>query len=167
MTSKHGEQRQEDGFAQICDALGIGSQARTVSTAIANIRNMQHFSDLLHAIEREFFMVPGAPDDDYPDDEPEDECLLNCWGSTREKYIEQFRVALNALAVRREEWDLRGGTAYFNLDEAGVVIDALIEHRASAEKRKSTNSASASDERANMCASLIGRLSTLASAHLP
>ncbi|MBS3670157.1 hypothetical protein [Vreelandella boliviensis] len=58
------------------------------------INNVKGFAEQLHAIEREFFMVPGEPDEDYPDDEPDDECLVNCWGSTTEQYVEQFRAAL-------------------------------------------------------------------------
>ncbi|MEL7893460.1 hypothetical protein [Vreelandella neptunia] len=58
------------------------------------INNAKRFAEHLHAIEREFFMVPGEPDEDYPDAEPDDECLVNCWGSTTEQYVEQFRAAL-------------------------------------------------------------------------
>ncbi|MGO3214807.1 MAG: hypothetical protein ACTIJ4_01755 [Halomonas sp.] len=58
------------------------------------INNVNGFAEHLHAIEREFFMVPGEPDEDYPDAEPDDECLVNCWGSTTEQYVEQFRTAL-------------------------------------------------------------------------
>jgi hypothetical protein len=43
-------------------------------------------------------------------------------------------------------------------EERGVIIDALIEHRASATQRKSTNPQSTSDERAAMCVDLIQRL---------
>jgi hypothetical protein len=87
-----------DAFAQVCDALGIGAQARTVSCALTSIGNLKRFADQLHAVEREFFMVPGERDDDFPDDEPEPECLLNRWGSTTQEYVEQFRAALARLA---------------------------------------------------------------------
>lgn len=59
------------------------------------INNVKRFAEHLHAIERDFFMVPGEPDEDYPDAEPDDECLVNCWGSTTEQYVEQFRAALS------------------------------------------------------------------------
>lgn len=80
----------------VYDFMGFGSQARSLSNLMVCLRNMNHFADLLHAVEREFFMVPGEPDEDFPDEEPQDECLLNCWGSTEAQYIEQFRAALAA-----------------------------------------------------------------------
>jgi len=79
---------------RVYDAFGIGSQARDIGTLMISIGNVIRFADYLHAIERESFMVPGEPYDDYPDDQPADECLLNCWGSTQEQYIEQFRAAI-------------------------------------------------------------------------
>lgn len=83
---------------RICEIFKIGSEARTQACILTNVENTKRFSDLLHAIEREFFMVPGEPDDNYPDDEPQPECLLNCWGSTTEQYVEQFRAALQRIA---------------------------------------------------------------------
>jgi hypothetical protein len=53
-------------------------------------------------------------------------------------------AALTALAFDRESW--------------GLIVDALIEHRASAEQRKSANSASTSDIRADLCADLIVKI---------
>ena len=43
------------------------------------INNVKRFAEHLHAIEREFFMVPGEPDEDYPDAEPDD-CTV-CMGT--------------------------------------------------------------------------------------
>ena len=83
---------------KICNIFRIGIQAQTQSTILANVENAVRFADQLHAIEREFFMVPGEPDEDYPDDEPADVCLVNCWGSTTELYVEQFRSALMRVA---------------------------------------------------------------------
>jgi hypothetical protein len=78
---------------KIGDLLGIGALARNDSTILTSLRNIKKFAEMLHAIERNFFMVPGEVDEDFPDDEPEDECVLNCWGSTIEEYVEQFRAA--------------------------------------------------------------------------
>lgn len=86
-----------EGFHAACDLFGIGSASRSASVLMANLNNVKRFADYLHAIESEFFMVPGTPDEDYPDDEPEPECLVNRWGSTREQYVEQFRAALAKL----------------------------------------------------------------------
>lgn len=82
----------------ICDLFMIGKDARTHICVMTNIENTHKFAKLLHAIESEFFMVPGEPDEDYPDEEPSDDCLLNCWGSTQEQYVEQFRAALPSVA---------------------------------------------------------------------
>lgn len=87
-----------DTLQKICNIFRIGIQAQTQSTILANVENVVRFADQLHAIEREFFMVPGEPDEDYPEDEPADVCLVNCWGSTTERYVEQFRAALIRVA---------------------------------------------------------------------
>ncbi|GJL33550.1 hypothetical protein TUM17576_03700 [Enterobacter hormaechei] len=84
----------EETLQKICNIFRIGIQAQTQSTILTNVENAVRFAKQLHAIEREFFMVPGEPDEDYPDDEPADVCLVNCWGSTTERYVEQFREAL-------------------------------------------------------------------------
>jgi hypothetical protein len=89
----------EQTLQAICDLFGIGIDARQPTTILTNIKNVKRFADYLHAIEREFFMVPGELDDDYPDDEPEPECLLNCWGSSQEEYVEQFRSAFATLTA--------------------------------------------------------------------
>jgi hypothetical protein len=45
-----------------------------------------------------------------------------------------------------------------NSDEEGIVIDALVEHAASARRRKDVNSASTSDVRAEICERIIRRI---------
>lgn len=91
---------------QVYEAFGIGEQARTPSTLMMCVSNTLRFTAMLHAIEREFFMVPGEPDEDYPDEEPQPECLVNCWGSTVPEYVAQFGAALASLEAARSsrEW---------------------------------------------------------------
>jgi len=83
-----------DVVDSVSSTLGIGSKARTKETILTNIDNMKRFTELLHSMERQFFMVPGAPDEEYPDDEPEPVCLLNSWGSTPDEYLRQLGHAL-------------------------------------------------------------------------
>lgn len=59
-------------------------------------------------------------------------------------------------------FDERGGALWLSREEWGVVTDALIEHRESAGVRKAANSESTSDDRATMCAALIGRIGAAA-----
>ena len=89
---RDGELRQKIGYL-----FGCGSEARSDSILLTNIRNVKDFADKLDAVERTFFMVPGEPDEDYPEDGPADECLLNRWGTNTEEYVEQFRTALSAI----------------------------------------------------------------------
>lgn len=82
---------------EVAAAVGFDDSSAyqfNASVQVTCIDNAKRFSDHLRAIESEFFMVPGKPDEDYPDDEPDDECLVNRWGSTTEQYVEQFRKAL-------------------------------------------------------------------------
>ncbi len=67
---------------EISEQFGIGSKvpAHVLKT---NIGNCIRFTEKLHAVEREFFMVDGPPDEDYPDDKPEDECLVNSWAAQK------------------------------------------------------------------------------------
>lgn len=76
------------------DAFGIGSKARTQPCVYANVKNAVKFSNILDAIERQFFMVPGEPDEDYPECEPEDVFLMNKWGSTETEYVHKFQAWL-------------------------------------------------------------------------
>lgn len=87
---------------QVYDLIGL-SYSQPVSVLLVNFKNIIRFANLLHAIEREFLMVPGEPSDEPEDEgcEPEDVCLVNCWGSTEQQYIEQFRSALETLTGKR------------------------------------------------------------------
>ncbi|MCE8034567.1 hypothetical protein EKK97_13785 [Billgrantia tianxiuensis] len=89
----------------VADAIGFpprNENRRRTSVVVTNIENARRFADYLHAAEQEFLMVPGEPDDDYPDDEPEDDCLVNSWGAkSREDYVEQFRRALDRLVTQK------------------------------------------------------------------
>lgn len=91
----------EGQIAELRGIFGIGENASGFALK-TNVENCKRLADQLHAIEHAFFMVPGEPDEDYPDDEPEDECLVNSWGSTTEQYVEQFRAALEALKENKE-----------------------------------------------------------------
>jgi len=75
------------------EAFGTGSAARTRGTLVTCAENTVKFTKCLNAVER-FFMVPGEPDDDYPDWEVDDVCLLNHWANSPEEYAEQFRVEI-------------------------------------------------------------------------
>lgn len=80
---------------RVYDVIGL-DYSHDVSVLVTNFENIKRFSDLLHAVERAFFMVPGEPSGE-PEDEGapvDDDCLLNCWGSSQEQYLEQFRTAL-------------------------------------------------------------------------
>jgi hypothetical protein len=87
---------------QVYDLISL-SYSQPVSVLLVNFKNIIRFANLLHAIEREFLMVPGEPSDEPEDEgcEPEDVCLVNCWGSSKEQYIEQFRAALASLTDKR------------------------------------------------------------------
>lgn len=89
------EQALNEMFQELRKIFGIGESVTSTGVVLSNARNSSHFSNLLHAVELNFFMVQGEPDEDYPDDEPDDECLVNCWASTKEEYVDQFRKALN------------------------------------------------------------------------
>lgn len=61
-----------------------------------------------------------------------------------------------------DQMDGQGGAIWLSREEWGVVIDALIEHQESALTHKAGNSESTSDERAAICADLIGRIGAAA-----
>lgn len=86
---------------RVYDVIGL-DYSHDASVLIENFKNIKRFSDYLHAIEREFFMVPGEPSDEPEDagSEPDDECLMNCWGSTQDQYLKQFGAALAVLASK-------------------------------------------------------------------
>ncbi|GFM83142.1 hypothetical protein PSCICN_38340 [Pseudomonas cichorii] len=77
------ENKLHPDLARIYGIFGL-HHSHSVGVLLVNIQNTKHFADLLHAVEREFFMVPGKPSGE-PEDEGapvDDECLVNCWGST-------------------------------------------------------------------------------------
>ncbi|MGP9679400.1 hypothetical protein ACT3TC_12275 [Halomonas sp. AOP27-A1-41] len=83
----------------VVDTIGFPARhdiRRQTCVIVTNIQNCWRFAKYLHAIENKFFMVPGEPDEDYPDDE----CLVNSWGSTEEQYIDQFA---KAIAIKQTE----------------------------------------------------------------
>lgn len=51
--------------------------------------------------------------------------------------------------------DRVGGSMWLDREDWGIVLDALIEHRASAEHRKAVNTESTSDVRVDTCVRLI------------
>ena len=114
-------------LASIYNLFGLSSN-HELSTLLVNIENTKRFSDLLHAVEREFFMVPGEPSGE-PEDEGapiDDECLVNRWGSTPAAYLKQFRLALPIAAANSipeyeapetgEKWSLTGDNGSWDYD---------------------------------------------------
>lgn len=83
----------------VYDMFAMGRDARKPHILMSCIENLQRRFDCLAAIEREFFIVPSEPDDDYPDEDPGEECLLN-WGASPEEYVEQFRTALASISAK-------------------------------------------------------------------
>lgn len=79
-------------LALICDALGIGKNARSRTTILANIENARRRSDCLWRVEHEFFMMSEL-DEDEPDGPPFETCLLN-WGDDPEQYARKFGEVL-------------------------------------------------------------------------
>jgi hypothetical protein len=61
----------------------------------------------------------------------------------------------------------RGFPLWLDRETWGVITDALIEHRASAQNRKGANSASTSDVRADLCADTIRRINDAGRVLLP
>ena len=92
----------EKSISQVYDLVGL-HHSHPISTLMANLKNMKSFADKLDAIEREFFMVEGDQDDDYPNEEPEPVCLVSKFGTTTEQYIEQFREALKIMPVMKSQ----------------------------------------------------------------
>lgn len=122
------QDKAQEELSRVYDMFHIGAQAREIGVLMENIRNTIRLADMLSAVEREFFMIRGEPDEDYPDEEPQDECLVNSWGSTIEQYVEQFRTALvlkakEACAKERSSWDL-------TCSEQAMEIEYLKEQQA-------------------------------------
>lgn len=96
-------------LARVYDVFGL-HHSHPIGVLLTNVQNTKRFSDLLHAVEREFLMVPGEPSGE-PEDEGapiDDDCLVNRWGSTHEQYIEQFRAALEHLQGKSRTITLSG-----------------------------------------------------------
>lgn len=100
----YGQAQQVADLKAIYDAFGIGSAARELHILLECIGNVKRRSECLGAIERTFFMVPGEPDEDFPDEAPDDECLLR-WGSDVPEYVEQFRSALDRIRPSSAQQD--------------------------------------------------------------
>ena len=126
-------------LARIYNVFGLSSN-HELSTLLANIENTKRFSDLLHDVEREFFMVPGEPSG-----KPEDggsavdaECLVNRWGSKPSEYLEQFRAALPFAAANAipdyeapatgEKWSLTGENGSWDYDSLAELLKDTYGH---------------------------------------
>ena len=108
---------------QIADLFCIGSEARlNRETILSNVKNTSHFAELLHAVEHEFFMVPGDPDEDYPEEQPEPVCLVNSWGcASTEQYIGQVRDAL-----AKQQPDIGRDAALLSAIRDGVPLEEPV-----------------------------------------
>ena len=105
-----------------------------LSTLLVNIENTKRFSNLLHAVECEFFMVPGEPSDEAEDEGApvDDECLVNCWGATPADYLNQFKAALPIAAANSipdyeepetgEKWSLNGENGSWDYDSLSELL---------------------------------------------
>ncbi|MCO7218113.1 hypothetical protein [Halomonas sp. OfavH-34-E] len=104
---------------KICRMFGIGEAARTAGVLLTNVENAARFARYLHAVESRLLMVPGKPDEDFPDIEPDEECLVNSWGARcTDNYVEQFREALKFLAAAKLEEVLKQEALNFKRDES-------------------------------------------------
>ncbi|MBK3479896.1 hypothetical protein JJD66_27835 [Pseudomonas sp. MF6751] len=120
-------------LARIYNVFGLSSN-HELSTLLVNIENTKRFSDLLCAVEREFFMVPGEPSDEPEDDglTIDDDCLVNRWGSSPAEYIKQFKAALPIAAANLvtayqalefgEKWSLDGENGSWDYDSLDELI---------------------------------------------
>lgn len=120
-------------LASIYAVFGLSSN-HELSTLLVNIENTKRFADLLHAVEREFFMVPGEPSGEAEDEDApiDDECLVNCWGSTPAEYLKQFKAALPIAAANSvpayeapatgEKWSLNGDNGSWDYDSLADLI---------------------------------------------
>lgn len=85
------------------------------------------------------------------------------WDSPQAQRVRKLRANYEALRARLEAqpvgvFDKRGGALWLDREQWGIVMDALIEHRDSATKRKGANEASNSDARAETCLDVIGMI---------
>lgn len=85
MSEKHPD------LVRIYNLFGLSSNHQ-LSTLLANIENAKRRSDMLSAVEQEFFQPAGnAP------------CLVNSWGSGTDSYLAQFREALKSIGPKESE----------------------------------------------------------------
>ena len=120
-------------LAAIYRVFGLSSN-HELSTLLINIETAKRFSDLLHAVEREFFMIPGEPSEE-PEDagQPvDDRCSVNCWGSTPAEYLKQLKAALPIAAanavpayealIAGEKWSLDGENGSWDYDSLDELL---------------------------------------------
>lgn len=82
---------------ELSDLFKIGSACRTAIVIMANVENVHRREKCLTAVEREFFMRPGEPDEDDPEAPIEPDCVLN-WGAAPDQYVQDFRAALSSVS---------------------------------------------------------------------
>lgn len=112
---------------RIADAVGFpahNENRQKTFVIVESIENMKRFSEYLHAIEQAFLMVPAEPDEDYPND-PTEECLVNCWGSTRDEYVWQFAKAIAHIKAAGAAELLRCATEAPGFSGTVVRVDVL------------------------------------------
>jgi hypothetical protein len=107
------------------EAFGTGSAARTRGTLVTCAENTVKFTKCLDAVER-FFMMPGEPDEDYPDCEVDDVCLLNHWANSPDEYAEQFRVEILRKQAEAVEECATAIAAYHPLHPFGDFDDYVV-----------------------------------------
>ncbi|MQT36274.1 hypothetical protein [Pseudomonas helleri] len=125
--------RHKPELAHIYNIFGLSSN-HELSTLLINIETAKRFSDLLHAVEREFFMIRGEPSEEPEDaDQPvNDKCSVNCWQSTPAEYLKQFKAALPIAAanavpayeapVTGEKWSLDGENGSWDYDNLNDLL---------------------------------------------
>ena len=126
---------------RIADIFQICELARSESTILANVRNTIRREECLSAVEHTFFMVPAEPDDDYPDEDPGEECLLG-WGREPKQYVEQFRAALQKLsaptshapASSEQAAQVQADVRDQALEEAATCIDTFVSEQLDPER---------------------------------
>lgn len=109
-------------MARVYDVIGLHHH-QPISILLECLKNTKRFSDYLHAVEREFLMVPGEPSGE-PEDEGapiDDECLVRKFPARSiEHYVDQFGAAL---AVK-----------YLPRASASIALADLIPTRVSKDK---------------------------------
>lgn len=105
----------ENALGAVYDAMGV-SRSQPLGVLLTCIANTKKFSDLLSSVESKFFMVPGSTEDLDEEDraigvEPDDVCLLNRFGSTKEQYLIDFERALKQWVTRGHDEKTVDGSA--------------------------------------------------------